>query len=446
MSDVLSDPRAARLLSTDPGELSALAGMFGTVASKAQSTSGALRGAHGDATWTGLAADAFRHQLGKLPGDLDKVHRSYQQVTDALHAYEGELGPIQSQFRQLASQLEGLQGSLTSAQGTLTSAQGSLSSAVTAPGAKSNSPAVVNAHTAVQQANAAVGRLQGEISGLNGRGHRLLDEFDHARGRATSAVSSAAGIAPSQSWWSSFWHSVGNFMSGAGHVLAGIAMGVVHSAESLPSDIVNVVENPTDLHDWAKLGEDVGAVAGAVGLVALVLICPADALGLDAAVGVFEAADTTATGVGLGASAVKADADVNLALQGKGSWGTVAFDAAGFAASDVHVPGLGDAEAAQKALMVKSGALEQYGLSRALGATHQQAYAELSDAQRLVLTKSAAKLSNPGRLTYMRSTTTEALETTETKLHRLDALNEVVHFGYDKGSGAVQKKLIPSDS
>jgi hypothetical protein len=446
MSDVLSDPRAARLLSADTGEVAALADMFAKVASQAHSSAGGLRGARGDGNWTGQAADAFRTQLGKLPGDLDNVQRSYQEVANALHSYEGELGQVQTQFRQLASQLEGLQGSLTSAQGTLTNAQSSLTSAMGAPGAKSTTPAVVNAHTAVQSANAAVGRLQGEISGLNGRGYGLLDEFDRVRGRAQSAVSSAKGIAPSQSWWSSMWHSVGNFMSGVGHVLGGIAMGVVHSAESLPSDVVNVVEHPTDLHDWAKLGEDAGTVAGAVALVAAVAICPADALGLDAAVGLLETTDGVASGVGAVAGVEKTAADTGLAAEGKESWGTVGFDAAGVVASNLEIPGLGAANDREVLLSAKSGALEQYGLARALGASQGQAYASLSDAQRLVLTKSAAKLSDPGRLSYMRSSTATALENAETRVHNLDAINEGVHFVYDKSSGAVKDAVVGSES
>jgi hypothetical protein len=262
MGDPRSDPRAAWLLAAEPSEVGALAGAFQRVASQAQSTSAALRGAHGDATWTGQAADAFRTQLGQLPGDLDKVERSYQEVGSALDAYEGQLGPIKSQFQQVISQIEAAQGSLTSAQGQLTTAQGSLSTATSAPHAKPTSPAVVSAHSAVQTASAQVGRLQGELSGLESRGFGLLDEFDTARGRARSAVSGAAGIAPSESWLAGALSAVGNFV-------VGVAEGIGKSVWDLISGhaIENFIEHP----GWASLGELVKDIAVTASLVALVV-------------------------------------------------------------------------------------------------------------------------------------------------------------------------------
>ena len=106
---------------------------------------GSGRGAHGDGTWTGSAADAFRTQLGKLPGDLDKVHESYSEVAHALDVYEAQLGPLQSQFRTLSSQLTTARGNLTTAQGNLATAKSNLTPASSAPHAISSSKAVVDA-------------------------------------------------------------------------------------------------------------------------------------------------------------------------------------------------------------------------------------------------------------------------------------------------------------
>jgi hypothetical protein len=261
MGDPSTDPRAAWLLAAQPGEVGALASAFHTVASQAQSAAAALRGARGDATWTGQAADAFRTQLGKLPGDLDNVQRSYQEVAGALDTYEGQLGPIRSQFQQVISQIEGVQGSLTSAQGQLTSAQGNLTTATNAPHAKLTSPAVVDAHTAVQSAGAQVGRLQGELTGLEGRGYGLLDEFDTVRGRARSTVSGAAGIAPSESWLAGALSAVGNFLVGVGE-------GIGKSVWDLISGhaIENFIEHP----GWASLGELVKDIAVTASIVAMI--------------------------------------------------------------------------------------------------------------------------------------------------------------------------------
>jgi hypothetical protein len=138
--------------------------------------------------------------------------------------------------------------------------------------------------------------------------------------------------------------------------------------------------------------------------------------------------------------------DTDLAADGEGSWGTVAFDAVGVASSGVDIPGLKGAEDLKSELTTKSDALEEFGLARALGATPKEAYADLSDAQRAVLTKSLAKLSDGGRLNYMRSTTADALEAAETNVHHLDAINEGAHFVFEKTNDAVKSALVGDDS
>jgi hypothetical protein len=299
MGDPLSDPRAQKLLSADTGEIGTLAAAFHKVAGQAQTSATALRGAQNDATWTGQAADAFRTQLSKLPGDLDNVHQSYGEVAGALDTYESQLGPIQSQFRSLSIQLTDARGSLSSAQGQLSSAKTDLSTATSAPHATSSTPAVVNAHSALQAASGSLGRLQGEVSGLESRGYHLLDEFDTIRGHAHSTVSNAAGIAPSQSWLSGALHSIGNFVEDVGK-------GIGKSVWDLVSGkaITNFIEHPS----WATFGElakDVAVTASLVAMVAAPFAAPelaeADALAVGAdtaAEGAAGAADATATGAG----------------------------------------------------------------------------------------------------------------------------------------------------
>lgn len=445
MSDPLTDPRAAALLAAQPGEVEALGCEFRRVASQAETSIAGLQGAHGDATWTGAAADAFRTQLGKLPGDLQKVHQSYGQAASALSAYAGELGPLKSQFQSLVSQLHSAQAAVTSAQGNLQSAKSEMRSAQSAPNAKASSPAVVNANNAVTTAGGVLSQAQGELSGLQQRAFQVLDEADTARGHARSAVSSAAGVAPSSGgWFSSMLHSIGNFMSGAGHFAVGMVKDVVHAAESLPGDVVNVFEHPFDLHDWAKLGEDVGTVAGAVALVASVLICPADALGFEAlaegASGVLETAD----GVGMVAGEEHLAADAGQVAEGKLKPGQLAFDAFGVVTSRIS-PGESGAETQVEHLAGKSSALEQYGESIALGATHKQAFAALSEDQRFFITKSTSKLINPGRLTYMRSNTLERLSAARTSFYRIQSANTLGHFVLEKTTHAVNESVLPAE-
>ena len=109
-----------------------------------------LHGAHNSADWTGHAADKFRQQLGKLPGDLQKVAQSYGDAATALNAYATQLGPLKSQFQALVPQIQHAQTTVTTAQGNVNTAKGSLTTAQNAKGAKPTDSAVTSAKTAVQ--------------------------------------------------------------------------------------------------------------------------------------------------------------------------------------------------------------------------------------------------------------------------------------------------------
>ncbi|HWF55714.1 MAG TPA: hypothetical protein VG223_13830 [Solirubrobacteraceae bacterium] len=443
MSDVFTSADAQYLLQSDPGEVQSLADQFHSVASQAESAQSALKGAQGDATWTGAAADAFRAQLGKLPDDLAKVQQSYGEVATALGGYQQDLASLRSQFARLQSQYESLQGSLSTAQGQLSSANDALTTAKQSTHATSSTPAVVNAHNGVAAAQGAVSNVQSEIAGIERQAAGVLSEFDASRSRAKSTVSSAAGIAPEHHWWQSVLGAVGNFMAGTGHVLWGIVKGVGEAAYDLPGDVANVFMHPLDLHDWAKLGEDAGEVAGAVALVAAIVIFPADALGLDAAAGVIETVGDGAELAGTVSGVEKTAADTGLAAEGQGSWGTVGFDVAGGVAGQVKVPGLGDAETSVENLSGKSAALEQFGLNRALGASASDARSALEPEQQHFLTTSIKDLSNPAKVSYMRSSTSDALEAAESSEKNLNLVNAGVHTVYEQGSKAVAGAVVP---
>jgi hypothetical protein len=440
MGDPLSDPRAKDLLAADTGEIGSLAAGFRKVAGQAETAAAGLRGAHGDATWTGLAADAFRAQVGKLPGDLDKVQQSYGDVATALFSYEGQLGPIQSQFRSLSNQLTTARGNLSSAQSSLATAKTNLSTATSTPKATSTTPAVVTAHTAVASAGGTVTNLQGDVSGLESRGFHLLDEFDTIRGHARSTVSSAAGIAPSQSWMSGALHSIGNFMSGAGHFLGKMVKSVGDAFANLPHDIEQVAEHPTNLHDWSKLGGDLGTVAGAVAVVAAVIVCPLDAVGLEGAAAVLGTAGEAAGDVGLAATLGKTDADVSLAATGQGSWDEVLSDGVSLGAGAIKVPGLRGAGEDATALEGTQGALEKYAGAREGGATASQAYSALTDTQKSLLRTATHGLSGSHGLSYVQSSVSSALASAKTLERGLDAKNEALHFALDSGKDAALPK------
>lgn len=261
MTDLNTDPRVQALLSADPFEVSSLAGAFHTVATQAQTSAAALRGANGDGTWTGAAAAAFRTQLGKLPGNLDQVQRSYGETATALDSYSSQLGPLQTSMRSILQQWQTATSNLQTASGTLTTARSNLTTVTSAPKATPTTPAVVTAHNALQNASGAVGRLTDDVSGLVGQANRVLDEFDTARGHARSTISGAVGVAPSQSWWDSVMHAVGNFM-------VGLAEGIGKSVWNIISfkDVIAFIDDPS----WKTFGQFVKDLAVTASIVAMV--------------------------------------------------------------------------------------------------------------------------------------------------------------------------------
>ncbi len=305
MSDPLSDPRAADLLSADPGEVWILAALFRQVGTEAQGIAGALRGAPHEATWTGAAASAFRANVGQLPSQLDKVQQSYEDVAGALSSYESELNDVKPAFRHIAEQLGNARGALSGAQGQLANAQGNLTNALAAPHAKATSPAVQNAHDAVQSASGTVLRMQGEVSGLEAQGFALLNRFQGARDGCQGKVSNACSLAPHQSWWDHVMSDVGNWMKDAGHFAWGVIDTAYHGVIGLPGAFMAFAEHPS-WKTFEKFAEDV-AITASVALLFCGIgewLLPEECVlagALDTASDVFDAVATGASLDGAGA-------------------------------------------------------------------------------------------------------------------------------------------------
>jgi uncharacterized protein YukE len=322
MGDPLTDPRAQALLNTSPSELDGLASFFQRVAGEARNASSGLQGAHGDETWTGGAASAFRTQLGKLPGDLSNVEQSYSDVASALRTYSSQVEPIRSQFQTVYNQLQSAQGNLTSAQGGLQTAQGNLSSAQNAPKAKPSDPAVKSATTAVGTARGTVNRLQSEVTGLDTHGCHLLDEFDTVRGACSSAVKRAGDRAPQHH--SSFFGSICHIADDVGHFVAkaGEAIGASFKNVFDGHDIMAFIEHPS-WKTFGQLARDVATVASVVAIAAAPFAAP-ELLGADATeAGAEGAAEAGADGAADGATDGAAGAGEGAgdgASGGKSTW------------------------------------------------------------------------------------------------------------------------------
>jgi uncharacterized protein YukE len=394
MSDPLSDPRAHDLLSSQPPEVWSLASQFRRVASEAEGTASGLRSAQNDAHWSGAAATAFRSKIGKLPGELDKVNSSYGAVADALSGYEGQLAPIKSEFTQLAEQLGSARSNLNGAQTQLSGAQSSLHDATSAPHAKPSSPAVQDAHHAVSVAGGNVSRLRGDVSGLESRGYQLLDSFDRMRTMCYWKVISAAGQAPSESFWHHAWHDVTNWMSDAGHFIAAIGKTVWTGVTGLPGAVVDFVEHPS-WKTFGKLAEDLAITATVVLMVtgAGEMLLPEEMAAADMLGTAAEGADTVASAAGTAGTASEVGQAGDDALHG--NWKMAADDlghaAVGYAAG--KLPEAGDFTAASKAADAageSSSALGSYmDAINAAGATPARALGSMSSEDRQLVLAAA---------------------------------------------------------
>ncbi len=159
MRDPLADPRAADLLAAIPHDVGALAADFRTAAGESQATAAGLSAARLDGTWTGRAATAFRHAIGRLPAELERVGVGFAAVGEALSAYESELAAIRPAFRRVLAEL---------AEAELTAAR---------PGALVAGDSV-------------------ELVNLRRRAFELLDEFSRAREACRYAIAAARAGAP----------------------------------------------------------------------------------------------------------------------------------------------------------------------------------------------------------------------------------------------------------
>jgi hypothetical protein len=309
-ADPRDDPRARDLMSADPSAVSSLARVLLEVAGQAQVTAAGLRGADHDASWTGPAADAFRQGLGKVPGDLDNVMRSYQEAADALNRYEGDLGVVKPAFASIASQLSNAEGQLAGARSQLSSAQSALSAAIAHAAAASpppfsagpvtaplgrNLPLTSPYYTAVNGAAGAVINAQDEIAALSRRGFELLDEFDGARNAAKGTIASAGQMPPHRGFWDSVLHDVGNWMTDAGSFLVDVGKGIFDSVTGTLGAFEDFINHPS-LASFAKLAGDVAVDAS---IVVLAAAAP-EALGL---VGAAEAAGEGAAEESIGFAA-----------------------------------------------------------------------------------------------------------------------------------------------
>ncbi|RPE41670.1 hypothetical protein EDD90_4761 [Streptomyces sp. Ag109_O5-1] len=137
----------------------------------------------------GKAMDAFKEQIGKLPGQLQKLHDSYDLVAGALLAYAGKLEDAQATADHALAKARTLRGDLSRAQSRLASATTAANTAKSAQDKVNNptgdtpapDPAKVRKATRdAQHANEHQQAAQGQVGSLNAQLAELKTKAENA--------------------------------------------------------------------------------------------------------------------------------------------------------------------------------------------------------------------------------------------------------------------------
>ena len=137
---------------------------------------------------------AFRHSIGRLPGQLENIHRGYADVQRALCAYEDALAALKPKFETAFFEYVSLRAQLDTA---LRQDHLDLQTLVSQAGV-----AGVTRHQRDQLERAVIAdghsvhRLQTQTEELRVQCLRLLADFSDARHTCRAAIATAAAVAP----------------------------------------------------------------------------------------------------------------------------------------------------------------------------------------------------------------------------------------------------------
>lgn len=213
--DVLSLPRDPT--PGEPATVRALARRLGRVADDAEQARAQVRGLVGDSAvleWVGLSGDAFRAQLGELPGQLDKLADSYARAERALATWAGDLDSAQAQADRALVQGRAARADLDRALGELSAATSAATGAATTVQtlAIASEPDPDQVRSATRRAQAAAAQreqVETAVAAAEARleaAKRLARDAQSMRedaGRRTAAAlddAAEAGIPPNSFW------------------------------------------------------------------------------------------------------------------------------------------------------------------------------------------------------------------------------------------------------
>ena len=145
----------------DPDEITTLSARFQAMSdtlAEVHDQLSALASQQASSQWTGLAADAFRQTIGRLPGQLGAAQESYHEVAAALSDYADQMRPVVSMLSSLATQADDAVANLTATQAARDQAVPSVSLMTPTP-----SPDLTGLDQQVTMARAAVEQIQSQV-------------------------------------------------------------------------------------------------------------------------------------------------------------------------------------------------------------------------------------------------------------------------------------------
>jgi hypothetical protein len=233
----------------DPHAIEELAGQYAKVRDEVGSARDRLLAADKTPSWTGTSAEAFRQNLGDLPGQLSQAHDSYADMASTLTAYGVAIGEWVTRYSALALRANDVMIDLGRTQAALDQA--------TKSGADTTS---LQARVA-----ALISELEDLRSQLNALYNQALPDLAAACLRGIQQAESA-GI--SNTLWGTIEQIGGDLESAAGDIAGFLNGAILAPIEDLTPAFEALLTPPPSL---AKLSRVLGDVSSLLGTASLLI-------------------------------------------------------------------------------------------------------------------------------------------------------------------------------
>lgn len=263
----------------DVGAVESVAARLRSIASDVHAIQGRVvrDGLHG--SWSGHAADQFRHALGEVPGEIEKLGASFTMAASVMQTFAGELAECQRRAEWLAEKIEQEQSSQREAERRHERAQTELRAAERQHAGAADPVSQSRAQAAVDRARTSAATARDDAHGHGEEISRRLreaasnrDDYERAVRTCCSGLDTASDLGIKNDAFGPIKHFVG----AAAKDVAGFVAAPVHWAEQTWKDGVELSHD----HSWKafrKLLEDAKApleVAGVALIVLSIFVAP----------------------------------------------------------------------------------------------------------------------------------------------------------------------------